>query len=101
MYVCNVATQHGETDHYDVHDHVRAIERHIGPEAVDIVLANSRLDVEWQNAPAGVGEIVRIKTLAGPPQYTTADIIDEAHAWRHDSAKLAQAVMQTYAELRS
>lgn len=101
MYVCNVATQHGETDQFTVHDHVRAIERHIGPDVIDVVLANSRMDVAWINAPSGVGEIVRIEALGGLPQIATADVIDETRPWRHDSTKLAQAVIRTFTELRS
>ncbi len=100
MYVCNVATQHGETDGYTVYDHVRALERHIGTGIIDVVLANSRLDVPWINSPAGVGEIVAITSLGGSPQITTADVVDEAHPWRHDSNKLARAVIQTFTELR-
>ncbi len=100
MYVCNVATQCGETDHYTANEHVRAIERHIGPDVIDVALANARTDVPWLNAPEGVGEIVRIESLGGLPQIATADVLDEAHPWRHDSQKLAQAVMQTYQELR-
>jgi hypothetical protein len=45
--------------------------------------------------------MVRIETLGGLPQIATADVLDEARPWRHDSAKLAQAVMQTYQELRT
>lgn len=101
MYVCNVATQHGETDGYTVHDHVHALEQHIGPNTIEVVLANSRMDVPWNNAPDGVGGIVRIPSLAGPPQIATADVIDEAHPWRHDPDKLARAVIQTFGELRS
>ena len=101
MYVCNVATQRGETDGYTANQHARAIERHIGPDIIDVVLANARLDVPWLNAPEGVGEMVRIETLGGLPQIATADVLDEAHPWRHDSQKLAHAVMQTYQELRT
>ena len=99
IYVCNVATQHGETDGYTVHDHVRALEKHIGPGIINVVLANSRATVAWDNAPAGVGEIVRLVSLDSPPRIMAADVIDEAHPWRHDSKKLAQAVMQTYHEI--
>jgi uncharacterized cofD-like protein len=101
MYVCNVATQRGETDHYTANEHARAIERHIGPDIIDVVLANARTDVPWLNAPEGVGEMVRIDTLGGLPQIATANVLDEARPWRHDSTRLAQAVMQTYQELRT
>jgi hypothetical protein len=65
------------------------------------VLANGRTDVPWLNAPDGVGEIVRIEAPGGRPHIATADVIDEACPWRHDSSKLAQVVMQTFSELRS
>jgi uncharacterized cofD-like protein len=99
LYVCNVATQHGETDGYTVHDHLAAIEKHIGPNTVNVMLVNSRVDVRWENAPAGVGEIVRTLTLDSPARIMAADVIDEAHPWRHDSNKLAHAVMQVYQEV--
>jgi uncharacterized cofD-like protein len=99
MYVCNVATQHGETDGYTVHDHVRALEKHIGTGIINVVLANSRVDVRWANAPAGVGEIVRGTPLERTPRIVAADVIDEARPWRHDSDKLAHAVMQIYQEI--
>jgi uncharacterized cofD-like protein len=100
MYVCNVATQHGETDGYTVHDHVRALEKHIGTGIIDVVLANSRMSVRWEDAPTGVGEIVRLTTLAGSPRIMAADVIDAVCPWRHDSNKLARAVMQIYHEVR-
>jgi uncharacterized cofD-like protein len=100
MYVCNVATQHGETDGYTVHDHVRALEKHIGTGIINVVLANSRVNVRWADAPAGVGEIVQITALDDSPHIVAADVIDEVRPWRHDSDKLAQAVMQTYQEVQ-
>jgi uncharacterized cofD-like protein len=99
MYVCNVATQHGETDGYSVHDHVRALEKHIGTGIIDVVLANSRVDVRWDNAPPGVGEIVKTTRPDDATRIAAADVIDEAHPWRHDSDKLAHAVMQVYQEI--
>ena len=40
VYVCNVATQPGETGDYDVSDHVRALREHVSPDPFDVVLAN-------------------------------------------------------------
>lgn len=42
IYVCNVMTQHGETDNYKVSDHIKAINKHVGDNIFDIVIANSR-----------------------------------------------------------
>src|SRR5437879_3529979 len=55
LFVCNVATQHGETDGFCVKDHLDAIERHTGPGVIDAVVANSNLakslPQEWQSNP--------------------------------------------------
>lgn len=42
IYVANVMTQHGETDGYTVSDHVEAINKHIGKNVIDLVIANSK-----------------------------------------------------------
>ncbi|MGX7111531.1 gluconeogenesis factor YvcK family protein [Gemella cuniculi] len=42
IYVCNVMTQHGETDNYTVSDHIKAINKHVNANIFDIVIANSR-----------------------------------------------------------
>ncbi len=97
IYACNVATQHGETDQYSAGEHLAAIERHVGRGLVDIVLANGRLDVDFSGAPSGVGELVQPKGVRGA-DLIVADLIDEERPWRHDSHKLAQAVMDAYTQ---
>ena len=42
IYVCNVMTQHGETDNYSVCDHIVAINKHVQENIFDLVIANSR-----------------------------------------------------------
>jgi len=99
VYVCNVATQHGETDHYSAADHVTAIERHAGPGLVNVLLANDRLDVDFRTAsvPSGVGELV-LPSGSQSSRLVAADLIDVEHPWRHDSRKLAQVVRDVYAQ---
>ena len=36
-------TQHGETDNFKVSDHIKAINKHVGENIFDIVIANSRV----------------------------------------------------------
>jgi len=93
VYVCNVATQRGETEGYTVGDHVAALERHVGPGLFPVVLANDNFAYA-DRLPKGV-EHPRLEVPAGAP-YTvhTADLVDPAHPWRHDSAKLARALMR-------
>ena len=45
MYVCNLVTQPGETDNYNVSDHLQVLNRYLGSRKVDVVLANNaRID---------------------------------------------------------
>ena len=41
VYVCNVATQEGETSGYSVADHLEAIQRHTSNSLINFVIANS------------------------------------------------------------
>ncbi len=41
MYVSNLVTQPGETDGYNVSDHVRVLNDHLGKRKIDVVVANS------------------------------------------------------------
>lgn len=45
MYICNAMTQPGETDGFGVSDHVTTIEKYIGKDEVDVVIAsNTQID---------------------------------------------------------
>ena len=99
IYVCNVATQHGETDHFSAADHVTALARQVGEGLVDVVLANDRVDVDFSTMPSGVGEIVTPSQPRGA-RLVTDDLVDVEYPWRHDSRKLAQAVMDVYTQWR-
>lgn len=41
VYFCNAMTQPGETDHYSLEDHVRALEKHLSAGIIDTVVANN------------------------------------------------------------
>ena len=89
MYVANVATQLGETIGYSVHDHMAAIERHVGKGIFNYMLVNS-------NTTPQLPSDYTIKILVPDgerPDYelVRADVIDVNKPWRHDSRKLAKA----------
>lgn len=94
VYVCNMAIQTGETDDYDVAAHVAALERHIGPGLFDYVLANDRLDIPLPD------HLSREELVALEPgaiqgyRLVAADLVDLTNPWRHDSHKLAAAVVE-------
>ncbi|MGC8826046.1 MAG: gluconeogenesis factor YvcK family protein [Anaerolineae bacterium] len=98
VYVCNVATQPGETDRFSVEDHLRALEQHVGPGIVDYVLVNSQPAVP----PADANYQMVTVREALPPNYIplTAELVDAERPWRHDSHKLAKALFEAFNKRR-
>lgn len=94
VYICNVATQHGETMDYTVAEHVLAIEKHIGRGVFQAVLANNAFPQEnagintyyVQAVPAHHQILQRYEV-----QYT--DLTDAQRPWRHDPQKLGRAIL--------
>lgn len=41
MYICNMLTQPGETDGFKVSDHIKVIEKYLGENTIDVVIANN------------------------------------------------------------
>ncbi len=95
IYVCNVATQTGETDLYTCHDHVQALKDHVGEDLFDVIVCNSRYDGNLGSD----SDWVRVddKSL-GDRRVYSADLRDEAFPWRHDSAALATTIMDLFYE---
>ena len=98
LYVCNVATQPGETDGFDVGQHVDALQRHIGRGLFPYVLANDDPHASTEQPhlrPVTIGH----GPEAGPDcgwQVIAADVVDRAAPWRHDAGKLAAQIMRFY-----
>jgi uncharacterized cofD-like protein len=97
IYVCNVATQPGETENYTVADHVLALEQYIGRGIFQAVVANSATPIR----NAGVNtHYVR----PAPPDHQVlqrynvllTDLTDAERPWRHDPHKLAEALYKLY-----
>jgi uncharacterized cofD-like protein len=96
FYVCNVASQRGETDGYTCGDHVRTIETHLGGERMfDLIVCNQNYQpalskgTTWVKPEAGLDQEY--------PLYMS-DLVDADNPWRHDSQKLAQTIMDLYFE---
>jgi len=43
MYICNIMSEHGETDNYKVSDCIKQINKYVCPNFIDIVLANKKI----------------------------------------------------------
>ncbi len=93
IFVCNVATQPGETDEFTCADHLRVIEEHIGVGLFDLVIHNNRQDGRLLEGMQWVG--MPLDAPLSAPLYEH-DLIDENEPWHHDSAKLAAVVIDLY-----
>lgn len=92
VYVCNVATQTGETDDYSAEDHLRAIEQHAGPGICDVVICNNHFpDLEKD---ANFKYVRREATgSVNGVRFYEANLVDDQHPWRHSSERLGEAIM--------
>jgi len=95
IFVCNIATQAGETDAYSCSDHVQAVEDHVGQKLFDIVLCNNNYTGELDPLSRWVRADER--SMEDPRVYT-ADLVDESRPWHHDSVKLSKAIIKLYNE---
>jgi uncharacterized cofD-like protein len=96
VYVCNVATQRGETEGFGVADHVRAIERQVGAELFGHILVNDEFPPLEPDANFAYVRLEDEDGLSVPVHQ--ASLVDTRRPWRHDSDKLAQAIVALLAD---
>lgn len=92
LYICNVATQPGETEHFDVGQHAGTLQRHVGRGLFPYVLANDQptsSDEQPQLQPVAM----RYPTDDGY-EVIVATVIDGSAPWRHNSKELAEQIMR-------
>jgi uncharacterized cofD-like protein len=94
VYVCNVATQAGETAGYDLAAHVEALVAHTLPGIVDVVLANTqfgaRVPEHWTAEPVHLRWPARVDPL---PRLVLENVVDPDNAHHHDPGLLARQVL--------
>lgn len=94
LYVCNIATQKGETDSFNVADHILALEKHVGRGLFNVVLANNA----FPTANAGLNTIY-VPTVTPNHEVRDrydiieTDLTDEQRPWRHSADKLTKAIL--------
>lgn len=96
VFVCNIATQPGETEAYTCRDHVRALEEHVGEDLFDLVVCNDYYP-EKGLLPGTHWVKVDPASLSDTRLYRS-DLVDAEHPWRHDSARLAQTLVDLFYE---
>jgi uncharacterized cofD-like protein len=105
VLVMNLMTEPGETDGADAREHLLAIRRHAPTVAVDDVLVNvtpiPRSRVERYAALGAVPICSDLEILRGLGCRVVArDLLDASPMVRHDSDKLARAVLELVEEAR-
>ena len=102
VYVCNVATEPGETDGYSLADHVTSLTAHVGPGLFQYTLVNSntRLGVQPGSGSRIVecDPAVQVELLETGVQAVTADVVDHNDPRHHDSETLAAVLLELYEE---
>ena len=100
IFVCNVATQEGETTGFDLADHVEALIGHTTPNLVDIVLANNhptpQPGIAGRDAPPKAVSL-RWPPTSGPvPRLYLDDVVDPDDPHHHEPARLAGAIIRAF-----
>ena len=105
FYVCNVMTQAGETDNFTAEDHLFSMLEHGRKGIVDYIIVNNHetLDRDILQRYAEEGAIPvkyhKDKLEQLETKVIEADLLNEQHVLRHDSARLAETIMdQMYSQ---
>jgi uncharacterized cofD-like protein len=101
VYVCNVATQPGETDGYDVRAHLTALVRHMPGQAnpLDVVIAARHPDDAVSPAD-DVALVTASPDLESRPRIVVEDVVRPDNPLRHDPDKLATVLVRLLEEQR-
>ena len=98
IYVCNVATQPGETTGFTVSEHLDAIEKHVGGNLFDYVICNSNhsLPLPPSAVEAGITRVTfdRERASKRPVHFILADVVSPRISSHHDPEKLARVIMK-------
>jgi uncharacterized cofD-like protein len=94
VYICNLASQEGETEGYDVNDYLRVLHEHVGANIFDFVLVNSNNS----HLPTGGQSqvIFRPEDSTRHPEvrFIGADVVNVRIPSHHDPDKLARSIMR-------
>lgn len=101
VYIANLMTQPGETRHYTVADHVRAIYEHTRPGLLDYAMINSaavapRLKRRYaahgaEPVDPSYGELARMGL-----RCVSGDLLRQDGKVRHDEARLARLLLRSF-----
>jgi uncharacterized cofD-like protein len=104
VYVCNVATQRGETDGFGVREHLEALLSHLPGNPFHAIVVNNNfrqtIPSEWRVSAVEPDGLATLPELAGT-RVVAADVVDPRTPLRHDPEKLAVVLMRLHSDQSS
>lgn len=100
IYISNIMTQIGETDGYNLSEHINAINKHCGDNIIDIVISNNGKipEVYYEKYKADGQEMVETdkENISSEIEIISEDLvhINEKELLRHDTYKLSSTIMK-------
>jgi uncharacterized cofD-like protein len=101
VYIANLMTQPGETTHYALSDHLRAIQRHVRGRIIDAVVANRKTvspEVARRYRAEGAEPVLldRDNVLGLKVRIIPENLLEEHGVLRHNSSGLACLLVQEF-----
>jgi len=95
VFICNVASQHGETDNFNVSDYMRVLDDHVHEQLFDFIVVNSNLN----HTPSGGQSRVMFdyqlaQRLSPHARFIAADVVNSRIPSHHESEKLAKVIVK-------
>jgi len=101
VYIANLMTQPGETTHYALSDHLRAIKHHVDRPVLDVVVANRQSispEVARRYRRQGAEPVLvdRDNLLKLKVRLITGNLVEEHGVLRHNSPRLARLLLDEF-----
>jgi len=95
VFVCNVASQHGETDNFNVSDYQRVLADHVDDMPFDFIVVNSNLN----HMPTGgqtqvIFDYQDAQRLDPRARFIAADVVNSRIPSHHDPEKVAKVIIK-------
>ncbi|MFC1646060.1 uridine diphosphate-N-acetylglucosamine-binding protein YvcK [Candidatus Omnitrophota bacterium] len=107
FYICNIMTEHGETDNFSASDHIRALIAHSHPRIVDYCIINNGTipkdlieKYKLEEASFVTPDADKIRSLGYKVLADNLVSIEGPGPVRHNAIKLAQMVMTVFSKKR-
>ena len=101
LYICNVMTQHGETDAFTASEHLDKIDSHVGVNIINCCLVNSghlkyELLVKYAQEKSFPVVFDREKIKKRGVLVFEGDVVSATNYLRHDSQRIAREIIRIY-----